>query len=455
MEAELSVQAVRRAIQESRKAGGWTKDQVTTRMRELQDGFRRYMELEGRRRDGEVLSKEDYRFLQRNPMYGRWQTPIREAGAKATFTDRADRFTAALMQMREAHPWMTFFAPFIRTPSRILAAALHRSPFAAYDTFRKARAGELRGGELSDAMARVVYGNMIGAGMYLLAREGFITGSGPADPRERSTLMQTGWRPYSVKIGDTYVSMARLEPFGTHLGWAADLAEAQDVRGASELYDKLIQGISLNIVNKTYLQGPIGLAEALGDPERYGAQMGRRTLGAFVPNLLAQAARAIDPNVRETDTIANTLLSRVPILSTTLPARRRGTGEVMQREEHPLSRWLSPFRYGTEKGPEANLERIFLDVGYIPSRAPRTVTIPGTGGRKAKLTQQERDLYGQFKTRATRFARSMAQNPSFMALEPWQKEELLKRVYRYAHDAAHRAMVASAARRAGSLEWVE
>jgi N12 class adenine-specific DNA methylase len=454
MEAELSVQAVRRAIIESRKAGGWTRDQVTTRMRELQDGFRRYTELENRRKGGEVLSKEDYRFLQNNPMYGRWKAPIREAGAKATFTDRADRFSAALMQMREVHPWMTFFAPFIRTPSRILAAAMQRSPYAVYDVFRRASKGELAGGELTDAMARMVYGNMIGAGLYLLAREGFITGSGPTDPRERSTLMKTGWQPYAAKVGDTYVSLARLEPFGTHLGWAADLAETQDAKTAGEVYDKLVQGISMNIVNKTYLQGPIGLAEALGDPERYGANLGRKTLGAFVPNLLAQAARAIDPNVRETDTIANTMLSRIPVLSKSLPPRRRGTGEVLTRDEHPLSRWLNPFRYATEKGPEANLERIFIDVGYIPSNAPRTVTIPGTRGRKVKLTQEERDLYGRFKERATMVARNMAQNEQFLALDPWAQEDMLKRIYRYAHDAAHRAMVASAARR-GDVEWVE
>ena len=455
MEAELSVQTVRRAITEARKAGGWTRAQVNTRMREFQEGFRRYTDLEARRQGGDVLSREDYQFLQRNPVYGRWKAKIRQAGAEATWTDSVDRFTAGLMQMREAHPWMTLFLPFIKTPSRILASALNRSPYAAYDVFRKAKGGELRGGELSDAMARVVYGNIIGASLYMMARQGLISGSGPTDPRERAIKRKTGWVPYGAKIGDTWVSMARLEPLATHLGWAADLAEAKDARGAAEIYDKLIQSISLNIVNKTYLQGPIGLAEALGDPERYGAHLGRKTLGAFVPNLLAQAARAIDPNVRETDTVAGTLLSRIPILSKSLPPRRTGMGELMTREEHPLSRWISPYRYSTVKGPEANLERIFLDVGYIPSNAPKTLTVPGTGGRKVALTGEERQLYGDFKARATRFARGMAQNENFLALQPWQQEELLKRIYRFAHDAAHKAMVASVMQRSGSVEWVK
>jgi hypothetical protein len=71
-----------------------------------------------------------------------------------------------------------------------------------------------------------------------------------------------------------------------------------------------------------------------------------------------------------------------------------------------------------------------------------------------KLTQEERDLYGRFKERATMVARNMAQNEQFLALDPWAQEDMLKRIYRYAHDAAHRAMVASAARR-GDVEWVE
>jgi hypothetical protein len=455
MEAEAAVQAVRRAITESRTAGGWTREQVTTRMRDLQQGYRRFADLEARRTSGQVLAKEDYRFLQQNPMYGRWQAAIKQAGAKATLTDHVSRFAGALLQMREAHPWITFFAPFISFSDRALAAALERSPYGAYDTIKKARAGGLKGGELSDAMARVVWGNMLGASFYLLARAGLVTGSGPSDPRERAVLRKTGWEPYAAKLGDTYFSMARLDPLSTTLGWAADLAEAKDVRGAGEAYDKLIQSISLNIATKTYLQGVTGLAEAVADPERYGAQLGRKTLGAFIPNLLAQAARAIDPTVRETDTVAGTLLSRVPLLSETLPPRRTGTGEELKREEHPLSLWINPFRYSVEKGPEANLERIFLDVGYIPSNAPKTLTIPGTSGRKVALTGEERQLYSDFKERATAYARTLAQNEQFLGLEPFMQEEFLKRIYRYSHDAAHKAMLASVMKRAAGVEWVK
>lgn len=38
-------------------------------------------------------------------------------------------------------------------------------------------------------------------------------------------LYATGWQPYSVRIGDTWYSYARLEPLGLLLGIAADMKE--------------------------------------------------------------------------------------------------------------------------------------------------------------------------------------------------------------------------------------
>jgi N12 class adenine-specific DNA methylase len=456
-EAELGVQAIRAAMRESQRSGGWTRDQATRRMKEIEGDIRRYRELEARRRAGELLDEPEAKFLAQRPDLGAMARAIANSGSVGTFTDRPGRLASALIQMREAHPWMTLFAPFIATPSRILHQALVRSPYGAYDVLRKAKAGELKGGELSDEMAKVVFGNVLGAGLYLLARQGFITGSGPADPDEARVWRDTGKTPYAVKLGDTWVSMARIEPVATTLGWAADLAETQDSKTAGRAYDKLMQSIALNIAGKTYLQGLTNLAEAVGDPERYGPLMMRRLAGAFVPNLLAAGARAIDPLVRETPGVAETLASRIPILSETLPARHSGTGEEIRRGEDAVSRFASPFRYSTEAGPEKNLERIFIDVGYIPSQPPRTMAVPGANGLRAETSPEERQLYATYARRATEYARGLAQNESFTSLPPLQQEEVLRRLYRFAHDRSRRAMVGSLIQRAqaGGVKWVQ
>ena len=54
---------------------------------------------------------------------------------------------------------------------------------------------------------------------------GEISGAGPTDPQQRAAMLANGWQPYSVKIGDTWYSYRRLDPFASILGPTADLVE--------------------------------------------------------------------------------------------------------------------------------------------------------------------------------------------------------------------------------------
>jgi hypothetical protein len=239
------------------------------------------------------------------------------------------------------------------------------------------------------------------------------------------------------------VSYARIEPFATIFGLAADLAEAKGEKTAGDAFGKLHYAVLNNITNKTYLEGIVSAAEAVGNPDRYMARFWKRSVGALVPNLLATAARAIDPTIRETDDLSQVLISRVPILSERLPARLTGTGETKERGETAVSRFVSPVRYSDEAGPERNLERMFLEVGYSPSQPPKDITLPGTLGRKVVLTRAERELYAAFARRATDFARTLAKNGDWGRIDAYGKEAVLERIYRHAHDAGRRAMLAS------------
>jgi len=239
------------------------------------------------------------------------------------------------------------------------------------------------------------------------------------------------------------VSFARIEPLATTFGFAADLAEASDDKVAGDVWDKLHYSVIQNIANKTYLEGMISTAEALGDPDRYGARLYKRMVGALVPNLFATAARAIDPTYRSTDSLEDTLLSRVPWFSAQVPARLTGTGEKATRGETALSRFISPFRYAKEAGPEKNLERMFLETGYSPSAPPRSMTIPGTMGRKVMLTNEERAAYATYAQRATAFARQLTANGDWDKLDVYAKAEFLRRIYRFAHDLGRKAVYRS------------
>jgi len=62
---------------------------------------------------------------------------------------------------------------------------------------------------------------MIGA--WGLAQSGLITGHGSLDPKEQAAMKKAGWQPYSIKIGNKWVSyLGWASPFDIILGMSAD-----------------------------------------------------------------------------------------------------------------------------------------------------------------------------------------------------------------------------------------
>ena len=81
------------------------------------------------------------------------------------------------------------------------------------------------GAERDEVLGRLLFGSSVMTTVGILAGGGNITGAGPTNPNERRALMATGWRPYSLKIGDAYYSYNRFEPVGILFGIAADMQE--------------------------------------------------------------------------------------------------------------------------------------------------------------------------------------------------------------------------------------
>lgn len=459
MSAERAAQVWRKTVFEAAERGGYDRARFNERFDEINRTLERWILLEDNRRMNprEFLSvhgQEGYNFLVRHREMSKIYDAMKRAGDESTFRDETTKFTNYIKAMRGTYPWLTFLVPFVNTPERILVQALRRTPVGLAKTVYNVYTGRLSGGTASDRIAQGVLGSMVTGAIYMMAKDGFITGGGPADPDTRRNWLKTGKKPYAIKVGNEWVSLARIEPLATTMGFASDLAEAQDEKIAGDLFDKLHYSVINNIANKTYLQGLVSAAEAFGDPDRYGARLWKQMVGAAVPNIFAAAARAIDPTIRQTDSLEDTLLSRIPVLSMGVPAKLSGTGESILREETALSRFISPFRYSEEAGPEANLERLFLETGYNPSAPPKTMSVPGGLGRRVELTRAEREIYSAYTKRLTSFARELAKNTDFGNLDVYAKTEVLKRLYRFAHDAARRDVQASVIRRlqAGAAE---
>lgn len=220
--------------------------------------------------------------------------------------------------------------PFVRTPINILKFAGERSVFGL--AMPEVRAALRAGGRSRDeALAKITLGAGLSTAAVVAAMDGRISGGGPGDPGERASLLQSGWQPYSIRIGDHWYSYQRFDPVSTLIGVAADFAEAgkwATKKEADTIALNLGLGIAKNITNKTWLSGLSDAFDVLSDPERYGKSYVQRMVAAMaVPAIASQTAQALDPNLRNARTVMDAIKSRVPVLSRSVPARRNVWGE--------------------------------------------------------------------------------------------------------------------------------
>lgn len=261
-----------------------------------------------------------------------------------------------------AHPALRLVMPFVRTPVNIAMFAFQRLDVPGVIGALGAKkfpgiAATLEGtrnrfiqdmlsndaSRVASATGRLTAGMSLTSFVLMKAAETdeaglpAITGRGPSDRARRQLLEDAGWQPYSIRIGDKYISYARLDPFASMIGTAADVidnvrhADEYDQNEAEQLSWGLAVGLASNFTNKTYLAGLANFMDALSDPERKIPTL-FRTLGAsFVPGEFAAAVSVSDPYMRDVQSMNDALKARLPGSSETLPPLRNMLGEPVTR----------------------------------------------------------------------------------------------------------------------------
>lgn len=281
-----------------------------------------------------------------------------------------------------------FVVPFVRTPANLIKFATERSPAAPL--LADWRKDFMAGGARRDlAIAKAAVGSGAGLLFYQWAKEGKITGSGPADDNARALMQADGWQPYSIKVGDRWVSYARMDPLSTTMGVAADLATKGDEMTDSQREHAgalVTAAVIKNLSNKTWLSGVADLVDAIDDPARKAGSYARNEAASVaVPAILAQIARASDPNIRDSSTIGNAIKSRIPVLSQQVPARLDVWGQPKQRGSLPLGlSAVAPFNVSTPKNDPVTAQ-------LLASGAHINLPSPSIAG--VKLTPEQMRAY--------------------------------------------------------------
>lgn len=250
-----------------------------------------------------------------------WDDALSEA-KRITFQSEVGAFGKAALQLRAKIPPLFLVVPFVVTPINIFKVGLEISPLGALKTMWKSlRAGSsalgldrtgfvYTGAQFSrDVTQNILSGILTWAllGLVFDDDEPIITGTAPADASDRALFYASGKRPLSIRIGDRWISYARIEPFSVGLATTIDLMTAAKRAGNGEdavtAFARAAQTLRRQVEDKTFLSGIGDLIQVFeSDRKDFGeaARFAQRLSVSMVPNLIRQPMSAVDPLVRET-----------------------------------------------------------------------------------------------------------------------------------------------------------
>lgn len=254
-----------------------------------------------------------------------------------------------------------FLMPFRRTPANILTRMLEYAPgtgqimlaSSAWDWTKALSKAALESNAPRAALAAQqrravdIFGrqltglSLFGLGSYLY-KQGVLTGELPSNPSKQEQWRLEGKQPESLKIGNSWVPISRISPFGGTMTMAASMLQNAEEAGTTGLMGALVEApiasgltVSRTLLNQPMVTGPQQALEALStsssqDAERLGRRFFSSMVGSFVPTGIAQLARA-EGVQRLPQNVLQDITSRIPGLQETAPARLDIFGEPVQK----------------------------------------------------------------------------------------------------------------------------
>jgi hypothetical protein len=250
----------------------------------------------------------------------------------------------------------------------------------------------MEGGVKRDmAMAKVSLGSTLLATFSIYASEGKISGRGPSRAADRQALERTGWKPYSIKVGDEWFTYSGLDPMSGLLAIAADYSEYARYAPDADAIEEVFLGASFAIAHymgeQPYLQGIADISKLVdlsepGTAESILNQLGKQTssyviggspVGAY-GSMVAGIERMLDPSKKDTKAHPelpmfirgfaegfNKYRSRLPYFNADLPDMLNVWGDKAYEGSGAAHEMVLPTRVSPEQFSPA--DEILVSVG--------------------------------------------------------------------------------------------
>lgn len=301
----------------------------------------------------------------------------------------------------------------------------------------------------------------------LLAAAGLVSAYGPKDRKDRDLWTAQGGQPFSVKLGDRWVSYVNIGAIAIPIALAASISEAikdgMDEDTAEQMVltgvGQMVSRSSQFLLNVTALKGITDFVRAVSEPDRYAENFVENFVASWTPygGLLANVARAIDSEIKDPKTVGDALMARIPFVSmygvpplgiappptarTQLgePRTRGTTGFLSFTPIRAAQEKLTPLLQEIQRLRTANQD---VDVGWV-----------GTTIEGIKLTNREQDEYQRVGGQAAKAAlEPLVASAAYKSASDREKARLIETEVSQARQEARYELLPSIATRFGQSD---
>ncbi len=227
--------------------------------------------------------------------------------------------------LRRKFPESKVIVPFVDTVANVLDRQFDYIPFFSYlrlrdSTIMKQVERIAKDFDITSAadkavikmrlrdqqIGRAVLGTAVSGAAIALAVAGRVSGTGPTNFNERNQLLETGWRPNSIRIGDIWIPYINLGPLAGIFAMVGNVYDKTHydqtpTKDLTSLIGKGLIGWTQTQLNSSFLSGVADLMDVLNgntDPQKYLERLGTGLIP--IPATYTQIKDIVDRQQYET-----------------------------------------------------------------------------------------------------------------------------------------------------------
>lgn len=314
----------------------------------------------------------------------------------------------------------SFVQPFLLTPANVGQMVLEMSPVGFAIALNDGRklvnmmnnpsqytASEIMMTKRSFArtFGRVIAGTIIAAVGAGLAQGGVLTGGEPEDEDKADLLKIQGWQPYSIKIGNKYVSFDWLAPSSASLSMGVDFTSEQGVEWSSVI-GNILESSGERFSENSVMES---MKELFGGGYNDDSLVKRISKvfasvpASFIPTISKEIADTIDPTTKQVydDNYIKYALyqavSKIPFAKSTLTTKSDRLGGDVGKSRFNI---LVPAGNMTAASENADIGQHLLelanatgDYNVLPPKVQKTLTYTVNNvPKKVSFTRSQQQL---------------------------------------------------------------